>query len=111
MTFLIATLSILATVGLLAYMYRDKLENFAPGWKTTITNAVITVAGLAAGIVAMFVGLTPQDLVGWGFSIEKASAIVTAIGVINLILSFVTKRTAPAPVGPEPTQQMVEYVR
>lgn len=99
MTFLISTLSILAAVGLLAYMFRDKLENFAPGWKLHVTNAVVAVGGIVAAVTASLSGLTAADLAAWGMDFNKATSLIAAIGVINMILSFVTKRPAPPVAG------------
>lgn len=99
---LILNLSILATIGLAAYMFRDKLEGFLPGWKLHITNGLVSLGGIAVYLMTAFGALTVTDLINLGFDGAVAGAVITSIGIINMLLSAVTRRP-PAPVPP-PTE-------
>lgn len=99
---LILNLSILATIGLAAYMFRDKLEGFLPGWKLHITNGLIALGGVGVYLLTALGGLTTTDLINLGIDGSAAGAVITSIGIVNMLLSSLTKR-APAPVTP-PTE-------
>lgn len=97
MTFIVL-LSIVAVLALAAYMFRDKLENFLPGLKLNLFNGALALGGFVSALTTYLSGFTVTDLVGIGIPGHVAAVAVFVIGIVNVILSAVTKRAPP----PEP---------
>lgn len=96
MTFIVL-LSIVAAGALAAYVFRDKLENFLPGLKLNLFNGALALAGFTASALTYVSGFTVADLVGLGIPLQTATTIIFVVGIINVILSAVTKRAPPEP--------------
>lgn len=90
--FYIAWLFILAAFALAAWRYRDKLAEWAPGWKHAISVVALKIYALAEALQLWLMGQEP--LLTRIFT-EKPLAVPMAllsVGALIFVLSMVTPR-------------------
>ena len=81
----------LALLAVPVVAFRDRIANILPGWKNYIWNGLQASAGLVFAIVTYLQGFNFQAL---GLSVEHAALIGLVLGVVGVLLSYVTKRAS-----------------
>jgi hypothetical protein len=83
------TLGGLALLTMLVILHRDGIANILPGWKTYVWSGLQASAGAVLAIVTYLQGFNFQSL---GLSVEHAALMGLLLGVVGILLSYVTKR-------------------
>jgi hypothetical protein len=89
MLFIIIVALALAGICYLAYRYSAQLQNFIPGLKGKVFHGMVAVGSVIAAVVDYLKGV---DWTAMGITPYRAAMIGVAIGVVGVIIAFVTKR-------------------
>jgi len=85
-----AVLLVLAGLTALFYIYREKIEGWFPGYKTILWNGLISIAGLLGTIFTFL--QENSGTFGQFLTPQNAALAAIVIGVVGILISYVTKR-------------------